>query len=79
MPRKRGGSMPMSKRGARSDFGAISRVDAEALRSEIEAQCQLLVDAGIAFWRINDNGDAELQMVSGEAYLLGEAGVTRCR
>ncbi|MBF5013106.1 hypothetical protein [Burkholderia pseudomultivorans] len=49
------------------------------MRSEIEAQCQSLVDAGIAFWRINDNGDAELQMVSGEAYLLGEAGVTRCR
>ncbi|MGK8779420.1 hypothetical protein ACRS8P_36490 [Burkholderia cenocepacia] len=79
MPRKRGGGMPMSIRGAQGDSGTTSCVDAEALRSEIEAQCQSLVDAGIAFWRINENGDAELQMVSGEAYLLGEAGVTRCR
>ncbi|WP_155640619.1 hypothetical protein [Burkholderia pseudomultivorans] len=71
--------MPMSKRGARFDSATTSRGDAGALRLEIEAQCQSLVDAGIAFWRIDDNGDAELQMVSGEAYLLGELGVTRCR
>ncbi|WP_201752375.1 hypothetical protein [Burkholderia pyrrocinia] len=49
------------------------------MRLEVESHCQSLVDAGMACWRINDDGDTELQMATGEAYLFGEDGVTRCR
>jgi hypothetical protein len=48
-------------------------------RRQVESYCQSLVDAGKARWWINDVGNAELHMDSGEAYLLGELGVTRLR
>ncbi|MDR0776708.1 MAG: hypothetical protein LBE81_08740 [Azonexus sp.] len=48
-------------------------------RRQVEAYCQLLVDAGKAQWRVADDGDAELHMESGEAYRFGELGVTRLK
>ena len=48
-------------------------------RRQVEAHCQSLVDAGAAQWWINDDGDTELHMDSGETYLFGEHGVTRLR
>lgn len=48
-------------------------------RRQVESCCQSLVDAGAAQWRINDDGTAELRMRNGEAYLLGELGVTRLK
>jgi hypothetical protein len=48
-------------------------------RRRVEAYCQSLVDVGRAQWRVNDEGDTELHMASGEAYLFGELGVTRLR
>lgn len=48
-------------------------------RREVEAYCQALVDTGQAQWRVDDQGRAELHLVGGEAYLLGEFGVTRLR
>jgi hypothetical protein len=48
-------------------------------RRQVESHCQSLVDAGKARWWINDVGNAELHMDSGEAYLFGELGVTRLR
>lgn len=47
------------------------------VRLQVEAWCQSLVDAGTARWRINDDGDTELHLDSGEAYLFGDLGVTR--
>lgn len=49
------------------------------VRDQVEAHCQSLVDTGMARWWINDDGDTELHMDSGEAYLFGELGVTRLR
>lgn len=46
-------------------------------RRQVESYCQALVDAGAAQWRVNVDGDIELRMDSGEAYLFGELGVTR--
>jgi hypothetical protein len=48
-------------------------------RRKVESWCQELVDAGAAQWRVNDAGGTELQLRTGEAYLFGESGVTRCR
>lgn len=48
-------------------------------RRQVESHCQSLVDAGTARWRINAEGDTELHLDSGEAYLFGELGVTRLR
>jgi hypothetical protein len=48
-------------------------------RHRVEAYCQSLVDIGEAQWQINADGRTELHMESGEAYLLGELGVTRLR
>ena len=48
-------------------------------RRQVEAHCQSLVDAGVAQWWINDDGDTELHMDSGEAYLFGDHGVTRLK
>jgi hypothetical protein len=48
-------------------------------RHRVEVSCQALVDRGEAQWWINDDGDVELHMESGEAFLFGELGVTRLR
>ena len=48
-------------------------------RRQVESHCQSLVDAGTARWWINDDGDTELHVESGEAYLFGDQGVTRLR
>jgi hypothetical protein len=48
-------------------------------RRQVESDCQSLVDAGTAQWRVNDDGNTELQMQSGEAYLFGDQGVTRLK
>lgn len=48
-------------------------------RHQVEAHCQSLVDAGTAQWRINEDGDTELHLDSGEVYLFGELGVTRLK
>lgn len=48
-------------------------------RHQVEANCQSLVDTGQAQWWINDDGETELHMESGEAYLFGELGVTLLR
>ena len=50
-----------------------------AVRRQVEAHCQSLVDAGAAQWWLNDDGDTELHMDSGEAYLFGELGLTRLK
>ncbi|MFT7773925.1 hypothetical protein [Roseateles sp.] len=49
------------------------------VRDHVEAHCQSLVDTGMARWWTNDDGDTELHMDSGEAYLFDELGVTRLR
>jgi hypothetical protein len=46
-------------------------------RRRVEAYCQSLVDAGAARWAVNSDGDTELHLESGEAYLFGELGITR--
>ncbi|MGB3070506.1 MAG: hypothetical protein WBC18_18270 [Ottowia sp.] len=48
-------------------------------RREVEAFCQGLVEAGAAQWRMSESGEIELHMESGEAYLLGEQGITRLK
>jgi hypothetical protein len=48
-------------------------------RRQVESYCQSLVDAGTAEWRVNHDGDIELHLDSGEAYLFGELGVTRLK
>ena len=48
-------------------------------RRQVESHCQSLVDAGAAQWWINDDGDAELHLNSGEAYRFGDRGVTRLK
>ncbi|HBP5660089.1 hypothetical protein EJ591_04680 [Pseudomonas aeruginosa] len=48
-------------------------------RRQVEVHCQSLVDAGAAQWWINDDGDTELHLDSGEAYLFGDQGVTRLK
>ncbi len=48
-------------------------------RHQVEVYCQSLVDIGQAQWWINDDGETELYMESGEAYLFGELGVTLLR
>jgi hypothetical protein len=62
---------------------ATPPVDAMGERAEarrrVEAFCQSLVDIGQARWRVNEGGDTELHMASGEAYLFGELGLTRLR
>ncbi len=48
-------------------------------RRQVEFYCQSLVSAGTAQWWVNDSGDIELHMKSGEAYLFGDQGVTRLK
>ncbi|QBR00820.1 hypothetical protein E1956_24265 [Paraburkholderia pallida] len=48
-------------------------------RRQVESCCQALVDAGAAHWYVNDAGDIELELRTGEAYLFGDLGVIRCR
>ncbi|MSO82977.1 MAG: hypothetical protein EXQ53_06745 [Acidobacteria bacterium] len=38
---------------------------------------QMLVEEGRASWRSNVNNELELQLLSGEMFVLGDAGVTR--
>ena len=47
-------------------------------RRQVEVYCQLLVDAGVADWRVNA-GSTELVMDGGEVYVFGELGLTRSR
>ncbi|TAM08994.1 MAG: hypothetical protein EPN72_13590 [Nevskiaceae bacterium] len=55
-------------------MGKLSEV-----RRQVESYCQPLVDAGLAQWWVNDDGDTELHMESDEAYLFGDLGVTRLK
>lgn len=48
-------------------------------RRQVETYCQSLVSAGAAQWRINESGDTELHLKSGEAFLFGNVGVTRLK
>ena len=48
-------------------------------RRRIESYCRSLVDAGTAQWWVNDEGDTELHMQSGESYLLSDRGMTRLK
>ena len=48
-------------------------------RRQVESDCQSLVDAGTAQWWVNDEGDTELHMQSGESYLLSDRGMTRLK
>lgn len=48
-------------------------------RRQVESHCQSLVDAGTAQWWVNDDGNTEVHMQSGEAYLFGDLGVTRLK
>ena len=48
-------------------------------RRQVECYCQSLVDAGTAQWWVNHDGNTELHMHSGEAYLFGDLGVTRLK
>lgn len=59
---------------------SIDRVDEKTqARQEVECYCQTLVDAGTAQWWVNNDGDTELHLESGEAYLFGELDVTRLK
>jgi len=58
---------------------ADSKNELSESRRQVETYCQSLVDTGDAQWQVNQNGDAELHMNDGEAYLFGELGVTRLR
>ena len=49
------------------------------VRRLVESHCQSLVDAGLAQWWVNDDGESELHLDSGEAYLRGDLGVTRLK
>ena len=40
---------------------------------------QGIVRAGLAIWRIHPSGERELQLVSGEVFLLNEVGIERVR
>lgn len=60
-------------------IAADLRDELSEVRRRVEAHCQSLVDTGMAQWRVNDDGDTELHLDSGEVYLLGEFGVTRLK
>ena len=40
---------------------------------------QEIVRAGLAIWRIQPSGERELQLLSGEIFLLNEVGIERVR
>jgi hypothetical protein len=40
---------------------------------------QGIVRAGLAIWRIHTSGERELQLLSGEVFLLNEVGIERVR
>ena len=40
---------------------------------------QGIVRAGLAIWRIHTSGEWELQLLSGEVFLLNEVGIERVR
>lgn len=71
--------MPMTQKRSQSMPHVDPAEQSTEARRQVETWCQALVDAGAARWRINDAGDAELETVSGEAYRLDDAGVTRCK
>lgn len=48
-------------------------------RRQVEFYCQTLVDTGTAQWLVNDAGETELHMNSGETYLFGRLYVTRLK
>lgn len=54
-----------------------SPINRRSDRRRVEAYCQLLVDAGVARWSVNDDGDTQLHLESGEAYLFSERGLIR--
>ena len=49
------------------------------LRRQVQCYCQALVEAGAAEWDVNDSGEIELQLKSGEVYVFGYIGITRRR
>lgn len=53
--------------------------ESSAARRRVESYCQSLVEAGAARWHINADGDSELYMEDGAAYLFGPQGVTRLK
>jgi hypothetical protein len=55
-----------------------SEEESEA-RRQVAAYCQSLVDIGAAEWRVDKAGVTELHLESGQAYLLGECGMTRLK
>ncbi|MCJ0762516.1 hypothetical protein [Variovorax terrae] len=60
-------------------ISTVLRDEVSEARRQVESHCQSLVDAGSAHWQVNDDGDPELHMDSGETYLFGERGVTRLK
>ncbi|MGE8046833.1 hypothetical protein ACQKPT_00795 [Pseudomonas monteilii] len=48
-------------------------------RRQVETYCQSLVDADAAHWRVNESGETELHLESGETFLFGDLGVTRLK
>jgi hypothetical protein len=40
---------------------------------------QGIVRAGLAIWRIRPSGERELQLLSGEVFLLNEVGIEKVR
>lgn len=46
-------------------------------KHQVMADLQAFVDAGLAQWRVNDDGDTELHLNSGEVFLIGENDLVR--
>ena len=53
---------------------AVQRAEA---KHQVMADLQAFVDAGFAQWWVNDDGDTELHLNSGEVFLIGENDLVR--
>jgi hypothetical protein len=61
------------------DGASFKSVSSDDLRREVEEVFHEHVQAGLAVWRVNERGDTELYLNTGEAFVLHETGLTRLR
>jgi uncharacterized protein YbcV (DUF1398 family) len=70
--------MTMTRSALKLEISSHAVDEVAESRRQFESYCQSLADAGAARWYVNYEGGTELQLRTGEAYLFGDFGITRC-
>lgn len=71
--------MPVTWLSSNAPLPSTSAKQCAEAKRQIMADLQAFVDAGFARWWVNDDGDTEFHLNSGEVFLIGESDLLRLR